>query len=342
MIPDPARAQTVEQLFTSLDDLAIEMDQRQNSGEFPLLCIKQRQLRAALITALRVSREDEKKVDETGGFSPDNGSKRQSDNKLTLSTDWLPSRLRAHRAMRLYEPSMEGYHAAVAVYEAAFGESSQEDALAAAPPPEPSGSVEDAKAELRGLIMQYANLFDVADAVPEMFDTVELHMDAAVDALISAVRADERQTPPEPSGSVEPTRAEIECALDEFPNGGAHPYVRAEQLLWRFLHFSAVRAQQAEQLVRRACACAVPDPVMQADAKFYCHQCSFETGARPTQLEPEAWLRRAEAAEARLAHQETGPPVFDPTSLTPAERSALNETTTVEPRTYPPSPSEEP
>jgi hypothetical protein len=46
---------------------------------------------------------------------------------------------------------------------------------------------------------------------------------------------------------------------------------------------------------------------------------------------------RAEALEARLAHQETGPPVFDPTALTAQERSAINEITTVEPRT-----SEEP
>lgn len=38
---------------------------------------------------------------------------------------------------------------------------------------------------------------------------------------------------------------------------------------------------------RRACECEEPDPVMQADRKFYCHQCSFETGARPRSLEPE-------------------------------------------------------
>lgn len=35
---------------------------------------------------------------------------------------------------------------------------------------------------------------------------------------------------------------------------------------------------------RRACECAEPDPVMQADRKFYCYRCSFETGARPTNL----------------------------------------------------------
>lgn len=37
------------------------------------------------------------------------------------TTDMEAARLRAYRAMRLFEPSMEGYNAAVAVYEAAFG-----------------------------------------------------------------------------------------------------------------------------------------------------------------------------------------------------------------------------
>jgi hypothetical protein len=31
---------------------------------------------------------------------------------------------------------------------------------------------------------------------------------------------------------------------------------------------------------RRACECDEPDPVMYVNRKFYCYQCSFETGAR--------------------------------------------------------------
>jgi len=56
--------------------------------------------------------------------------------------------------------------------------------------------------------------------------------------------------------------------------------------------------QQAEQeRHRRACECQEPDPVMQADAKFYCYRCSFETGARPNSLEPEQLLMRVQQAE---------------------------------------------
>ena len=47
----------------------------------------------------------------------------------------------------------------------------------------------------------------------------------------------------------------------------------------------------------RACVCSAPDPVMQADGKFYCHQCSYQTGARPSALEPERWLRELWAAD---------------------------------------------
>lgn len=45
--------------------------------------------------------------------------------------------------------------------------------------------------------------------------------------------------------------------------------------------------QRPEPRHRRSCECAEPDPVMQADRKFYCYRCSFETGARPACLEPE-------------------------------------------------------
>ena len=41
------------------------------------------------------------------------------------------------------------------------------------------------------------------------------------------------------------------------------------------------RLQAERDRLRTACSCLEPDPVMQADGKFYCHRCSFETGARP-------------------------------------------------------------
>lgn len=66
---------------------------------------------------------------------------------------------------------------------------------------------------------------------------------------------------------------------------------------------SAPSAPEREQEIaatneprRRACECAEPDPVMQADGKFYCYGCSFETGAHPQGLEPEDIARRAIAA----------------------------------------------
>lgn len=57
--------------------------------------------------------------------------------------------------------------------------------------------------------------------------------------------------------------------------------------------------QEREQLQHgRACQCSLPDPVMQADGKFYCHVCSSETGARPRGLEPEQWYRELQEAKA--------------------------------------------
>lgn len=50
-------------------------------------------------------------------------------------------------------------------------------------------------------------------------------------------------------------------------------------------------AEALEASGRRACACSTPDPVMQADRKFYCQACSFETGARPSLLQPEDILK---------------------------------------------------
>lgn len=70
---------------------------------------------------------------------------------------------------------------------------------------------------------------------------------------------------------------------------------------------ATARAEQAEAQLRearahrRACACAEPDPVMQADGRFYCHTCSFETGARPPNLVPEDWMKQLRAAEAEIA-----------------------------------------
>lgn len=33
------------------------------------------------------------------------------------------------------------------------------------------------------------------------------------------------------------------------------------------------------------CVCKIPDPVMQADRRFYCYTCSFQTSARPAGYE---------------------------------------------------------
>lgn len=53
-----------------------------------------------------------------------------------------------------------------------------------------------------------------------------------------------------------------------------------------------------------ACGCAVPDPVMQADGKFYCHRCSFQTGARPYALEPERWMREVATWKTRFREEQ--------------------------------------
>lgn len=53
--------------------------------------------------------------------------------------------------------------------------------------------------------------------------------------------------------------------------------------------------QERDRPTRKACVCREPDPVMQADMKFYCHACSYETGARPSCLEPErVWAENME------------------------------------------------
>ena len=73
---------------------------------------------------------------------------------------------------------------------------------------------------------------------------------------------------------------------------------------------AALRAQPDEVARhRRACECAEPDPVMQADRKFYCYRCSFETGARPPMLELESEVARLTALvgtlETALSRAET-------------------------------------
>jgi hypothetical protein len=64
-------------------------------------------------------------------------------------------------------------------------------------------------------------------------------------------------------------------------------------------------AEQARDTYRssQACRCDHPDPVMQADGKFYCYTCSFQTGARPTFLEPESTIRAADQARAEAEQQ---------------------------------------
>lgn len=63
--------------------------------------------------------------------------------------------------------------------------------------------------------------------------------------------------------------------------------------LRRTIEQSASPRSGAEGDRPRACGCQTPDPVMQADGRFYCYTCSFQTGARPSALEPECWLRAA-------------------------------------------------
>lgn len=67
---------------------------------------------------------------------------------------------------------------------------------------------------------------------------------------------------------------------------------------------ATVKAECATpQRTRRACGCDTPDPVMQVDEKFYCHTCGFQTGARPSPLEPEDTLKRALDAESELRRE---------------------------------------
>ncbi len=73
--------------------------------------------------------------------------------------------------------------------------------------------------------------------------------------------------------------------------------VQAQRLARAKAEEEIVRLKVILSGIRQACSCPDPDPVMQADGRFYCHRCSFQTGARPRSLEPERWL--AERDEAR-------------------------------------------
>ena len=46
-------------------------------------------------------------------------------------------------------------------------------------------------------------------------------------------------------------------------------------------HLRALAAAQGTPAAggSRQCSCAIPDPVMQADRRFYCHTCSFQVPA---------------------------------------------------------------
>ena len=79
---------------------------------------------------------------------------------------------------------------------------------------------------------------------------------------------------------------------------------------------AALRAQPDEVARhRRACECAEPDPVMQADRKFYCYRCSFETGARPPMLELESEVARLTALVAQSG--------WEPIATAPKDRSRV-------------------
>lgn len=75
---------------------------------------------------------------------------------------------------------------------------------------------------------------------------------------------------------------------------------QAERVQWAFEAWRAVLVEAITlpaQHHRRACECREPDPVQQADGKFYCYTCSFETGARPQSLRDGAALRPPPATE---------------------------------------------
>jgi hypothetical protein len=86
------------------------------------------------------------------------------------------------------------------------------------------------------------------------------------------------------------------------PLGGQQTsYVQIDNVL---AILEAALPASSEGAHARACVCMTPDPVMQADGRFYCYTCSFQTGARPRCLEPEDMARRI-AAEGVHGWQET-------------------------------------
>jgi hypothetical protein len=59
---------------------------------------------------------------QTGGWARDAEMWKAIVDAATAAAGVEARKARAYRAMRVFEPSMEGYNAAVAVYEAAFGD----------------------------------------------------------------------------------------------------------------------------------------------------------------------------------------------------------------------------
>ena len=68
------------------------------------------------------------------------------------------------------------------------------------------------------------------------------------------------------------------------------------EMLQAVYDLAVQETHQQDAQTPRACDCSISDPVMQADGKFYCYQCSFQTGARPNCLEPEDMVRKSLAA----------------------------------------------
>jgi len=116
---------------------------------------------------------------------------------MSGETDVEARRVRAYRAMRLYEPSMEGYNAAVAVYEAAFGETDGNQAAT-----QSSGDNRGSEAQEKhtptfdfsppcGSVEQQREA--VLDLMVEFNTSGERHAPSPrerLDALIAAVRAE--------------------------------------------------------------------------------------------------------------------------------------------------------
>lgn len=169
-------------------------------------------------------------------------------------------------------------------------------------PAAPAGSETEPRPsidELRANVIAELEIFDTEDA-----KQASAHVDALIGAVYAYALGAERRAfdagwhatkyvvmGTTPDAQAQSLRNQQEAAFLTFVTGANQGATQS----------SGVNHGSAAPEHPRACGCAEPDAVMQADGKFYCHRCSFETGARPTMLEPESLLRRVITAESQLA-----------------------------------------